>query len=490
MKSTASFDPACDALQGRGAALASGGVAAPRARTRTPGDTIPEGTPGGPGARARKLRALAHMGCLDPPAQDSARLIWLDHTDYVQIGAGDEFAVEPGTEGWLEVCVADPRVSWRHAVLERRGQQWRIRDAGAKNGTRVGGKRVDACLLRHGDVVETGRTFWRYLEYTPRLPALFPDDPAVDFGPTRTICPALIEALAVLGRAATGSMHVLILGETGTGKEVLADQVHAWSGRTGACHKVNCAAIAEPVAGWLFGWARGAFTGADRDQEGHVEAAHGGTLVLDEIGELPFDIQAKLLRVAENGELYRLGDTRRRLVDVRIVAATHRDIPAMVHEKTFREDLYGRLARQITRIPSLRERLEDLPTLAAHFLARQEGAARRLHPRAMRRLLGYEWPQNVRELGTAIEQAVRLAGDSEVLLAEHFTVGPEPAPDVADPPKAPAPRPVDAELRTRLHELFCEHRGNVQVVADAMQVGRKQVYRWVERLGLDLGSYR
>jgi DNA-binding NtrC family response regulator len=224
----------------------------------------------------------------------------------------------------------------------------------------------------------------------------------------------LLEVFHMLARIAPTDYTVLIEGESGTGKELIARAVHAASDhRDGPFVPVNCAAIPDTlIESELFGHSRGAFSGATRDREGRFSAADGGTLFLDEIGEMSPAAQAKLLRVLEDGEFAPVGETTLRHVDVRIVTATNRDLGAMAEHGRFRPDLFYRLHQVPIRLPSLRERVDDIPQLAEHFLLR---AGRRLgrviegfSPAAMRRLCEYQWPGNVRELENAIERAALL----------------------------------------------------------------------------------
>ena len=227
--------------------------------------------------------------------------------------------------------------------------------------------------------------------------------------------PAMQAALDVAVRVAEHRTTVLITGESGTGKEVIARAVHRASPRAGeAFIGVNCAAIPENLLeSELFGHVRGAYTGANADKAGLFEQAHGGTLLLDEIGEMPQPLQAKLLRVLQEGEIRRVGDVRSRLVDVRVLAATARDLAAEVHAGRFREDLFYRLNVVSIHLPPLRERHEDIAPLARHFAARL--GTRLGHPLALSDvavawLEAQPWPGNVRELENAIERAAVLSG--------------------------------------------------------------------------------
>ncbi|MBK9387961.1 MAG: sigma-54-dependent Fis family transcriptional regulator [Planctomycetes bacterium] len=237
--------------------------------------------------------------------------------------------------------------------------------------------------------------------------------------------PAAREALQLAERVARTTTTVLLLGESGTGKEVLARRIHALSERArGPFVGVNCAALPPDLAeAELFGHERGAFTGADRARAGRFESAHGGTLFLDEIGEMPLALQAKLLRVLQEREIQPLGSDRTKRIDVRVIAATHRDLEAEVRAGRFREDLYYRIRVFVVRLPPLRERSEDLPELAEHFVARcaaQMGRARpSLAPDALAALQAHTWPGNVRELENAIERALILC-EGERIDARHL----------------------------------------------------------------------
>jgi DNA-binding NtrC family response regulator len=220
---------------------------------------------------------------------------------------------------------------------------------------------------------------------------------------------------------------VIITGESGVGKEVVARAIHDLSSRAGRPYVTfNCAATPrELFEGQLFGHRKGAFTGATSDQPGTIRAADGGTLFLDEIGELPLDMQPKLLRFLENGEVSPLGERRPVTVDVRVVAATHRDLEALVRQGRFREDLYFRLQVIPLRVPPLRERREDIPALARHFLRElgPKGRAPVLAPDALAVLTAHDWPGNVRELRNVIERTLAFAPDAAVLSVADLRMG-------------------------------------------------------------------
>ena len=238
---------------------------------------------------------------------------------------------------------------------------------------------------------------------------------------------AMAGVFRLMESAATSPITVLIEGETGTGKELVARGIHRAGPRAdGPFLAVNCAAMPETLLeSELFGHRKGAFTGATQDQRGLFEAAAGGTLLLDEVGEMPAAMQAKLLRVLQEGEIVPLGDTRPRKVDVRVVSATNRDLTVEVAERRFREDLYYRLAAFPIRLPPLRERREDIPLLASRFLTaaaeRHRKQVRGIAPEAMDPLLRFQWPGNVRELQNEIERATALASDGETIVCTHLS---------------------------------------------------------------------
>ena len=436
----------------------------------------------GPAPRG-PLLGLAYIGCVDTPAKDSARWIWLVDASTIRLGRGAVFGTQ--TDGQeLQVSVPDRRISKLHARLRLGPDGYTLHDEGSTNGTSVGGQRlVEPRLLRPGDVIETGASFWRLVEFRPGPDGAVIGEMSAPAGPTRTIYPALVEQLKLLDKVVGGNLPVILLGETGTGKDVLAKQIHRQSGRAGALCAMNCGAVPPALLeSELFGHVRGAFTGAVGNHVGIIESADGGTFFLDEIGELPMDAQVKLLRVLQEGEVTRLGERRGRKVDVRVVTATHRDLPALVRAEKFREDLYARLTGFTLRLPPLRERLEDMGILVAHFLSRFAGDDAdgiRLDVGAMRKLLRHPWPFNVRGLERAIQAAVQLSGGSPKIRAEHVEgtlsemarAGGRVVPE----------RTPEADPRGRLLELWNEHGGNVSAVARAMRKSRTQIYRLLER---------
>jgi hydrogenase-4 transcriptional activator len=262
-----------------------------------------------------------------------------------------------------------------------------------------------------------------------------------------------------VAQVAATDVPVLLLGETGTGKEVIAREIHRRSARpSGPIVRVNCGAIPPGlIDSELFGHERGSFTGAVSDRAGWFERADGGTLFLDEIGELPLDAQVRLLRVLQDGTFERVGARRTITVDVRIVAATHRDLHTMVQARAFREDLWYRISVFPIHLPPLRERPGDIPALAGHFAwragQRLGGAPLVPGPEEMEQLLAYPWPGNVRELAAVIERAVILGGGHRMEVAA--ALGPSPAPAAAA--GAPIARGASAPAIATLDEAMAEH---------------------------------
>jgi transcriptional regulator with PAS, ATPase and Fis domain len=308
--------------------------------------------------------------------------------------------------------------------------------------------------------------------------------------------PCLDDLRQFLDRAADTRMSMLILGETGTGKEVTATYIHRASARrSGPFVAVNCAALpATMVEAELFGHVKGAFTGATSDSPGLFRQADGGTLLLDEIGELPFPVQAKLLRVLQERQVRPVGSARSVEVDVHVLCATNRDIGTLVRKGSFRPDLYARIAELSTTLPPLRARIEDLPLLSAHFIAKHTRTNVTLSPAAIELLCTRPWPLNVRGLESAIRRALLHAGNALILEPEHFPddeLG--DATSVPSPPPAHAPPAADPQSHARtlrIVEALRKHEGNAKGAAEELGISRSQLYRRAKKIGVDVGSFK
>jgi DNA-binding NtrC family response regulator len=285
---------------------------------------------------------------------------------------------------------------------------------------------------------------------------------------------------------------VLVTGETGTGKELVARAIHRYSSRAERPFvPVNCGALPEGLLeSELFGHVRGAFTGAVADKKGLFEQAHGGSIFLDEIGEMSPALQVRLLRTLELGELRPVGGSRAIVVDVRVIAATHRDLERAVREGGFRQDLFYRLHVFSIQVPALRDRREDVPLLAAHFLA---GLARRgrgsvsLTPAASAALAAHDWPGNVRELENTLERLAVEARGGTIDVADLPPEFREKKPALEEPLFSGLPSLDELEKRYLRHVL-AELKGNRSRAAEVLGIDRRTLYRMAERFGLELGD--
>jgi two-component system, NtrC family, nitrogen regulation response regulator NtrX len=301
--------------------------------------------------------------------------------------------------------------------------------------------------------------------------------------------PAMRRVRVLIERVAPTEARVLITGESGTGKELAAAAVHAASRRGArAFVTVNCAAIPRDlVESEMFGHERGAFTGATERRLGRFELAHAGTLFLDEIGDLSGDAQAKLLRTLETGELQRIGAEGSQRVDVRVVAATNRRLEDAVADGEFREDLFFRLNVFPIRLPSLRERLEDLPALVTHLAERvRPRQAPAFTPQAIEALAGYAWPGNVRELANLIERLIILSGPTiDATAVRQVLRGGTPAPSAVPALGRPLSEALDDFERALIAAALAQAQGNVAEAARLLHTDRANLYRRMRRLGLD-----
>lgn len=385
-----------------------------------------------------------------------------------------------------DIVLEDARISRRHVTVARTDDGFVITDLDSRNGTFVAGQRVDGtartgpqAVLRLGHVVLLLFADARPLRGT------------IELDGERVLGPRVQRVYATIADAARTSRTLLICGPTGAGKELAARHFH----RVGPLSRgpfvaVNCATIPPGLAERvLFGTVRGAYSGADSNAEGYVQAADGGVLFLDEIGELDLELQAKLLRFLETREVLPVGATRPKLVDVQVCSATHRDLRAMAGRREFREDLYFRIGRPQVLLPKLSGRPEEIPWLMAATLRTQGLVA---HPLLVEACLLRPWPGNVRELILALRAAgtaAQAAGRTSVELGD---LDADAGLDLDGPTgERPAPRfqeRLDDEAAV-LSALRREH-GNIQRTADALGVHRTQLRRWLLRRGLDARSFR
>ena len=326
-----------------------------------------------------------------------------------QIGAADGTELAIGTAPGNHLVVTDPTVSRHHAVITATANGFQIRDLGSTNGTCLAGYRVDSAYVESGALVQLGETSIRFDALDERVTHTLSD--REEFGDVLGQSTAMRKVFSLLERVAATDTTILLDGETGTGKGAIAEAIHRLSGRaSGPFTVVDCGAIPPSlIESELFGHERGSFTGADERRIGAFEAANGGTVFLDEIGELGPDLQPKLLRVIEGRQVRRIGSVAPIPVDVRVIAATNRDLRHEVNAGQFRTDLYYRLNVMRITVPPLRERREDIPMLVAHFYRQILKSADASPPAELiMRLMRQPWAGNVRELRSAVERALVL----------------------------------------------------------------------------------
>jgi len=393
------------------------------------------------------------------------------------------------------ISVDDEEMSRHHAVIERREDRWQIADSESANGLHLQGKRVTASTLNGGEVFRLGATFFRFLR--EGLAAASGEHPAH----TDEIVsgPALDPVRTLLDRAAKQDLTVLVAGETGTGKELAALQLHhGGNRRSGPFVPVNCSAIPEEIVeSELFGHVKGAFTGASADKLGLIRQAAGGTLFLDEIGELSMNSQAKLLRVLQDRQVRPVGGAHTVTVDVRVVCATNRDLALQVQQGEFRPDLYARLAELTVRLPTLRERIEDIPLLVQHFITKHAADKYVASVEALELLCTRSWPFNIRQLESAVRRAILLAGAGPRLMPEHFAeeeaakgTGARANEGAPGPQISTAPSRPDNPQAARLEETLRRHAGDAQAAAAELGISRSQLYRRAKKFGIQVGVYK
>jgi two-component system, NtrC family, response regulator AtoC len=431
------------------------------------------------------------------PRRAGPRLVafWDGGSEVLDI-AGSSTSVLIGRSEECDLQLNHASVSRRHARIHL-GPSLAVEDLGSANGTLAGPLKLAAgerARLEPGSTVQVGDV----LIVLEPGPASF-DAPRTPNEAQPQFDMAHVRRLIEL--VARSDISVLLLGETGVGKEVAADALHRHSPRaSGPLLKINCAALTDALLeSELFGYERGAFTGATRDKVGLLENAKGGTVFLDEVAELPLPIQAKLLRALENREIQRIGGSSPRTIDVRFVAATNQDLGALIRKRAFREDLYYRVAGMTIRIPPLRQRRDEVLPLAELFVARASLALSHdppeLDPETRSALLAHSWPGNLRELKNTMDRAVALTTGGAIRpesLQFDRTLLAQPAP--ASPAEDPRPAPAEADAslpteialleRRRIEEVLAECLGNQTRAAQKLGISRRTLINRIEAYGI------
>jgi DNA-binding NtrC family response regulator len=392
--------------------------------------------------------------------------------------AATEFSVGTGESNDLRL--SDPTVSRHHCSVRATSNGLLLRDLESTNGTFVAGCRVESLYLAKITEVEIGGTLLRFELLHDQISEALSDSER--FGPILGAGPAMRRIFEILSRVAASDATVLLEGETGTGKGLIAGAIHRASPRArGPLVVVDCSAIPPTlVEAELFGHAKGAFTGAHAARAGAFEAASSGTVFLDEIGELPLEVQPKLLRALEERTIKRLGETETRKLDIRVIAATNRDLRRQVNAGSFRSDLFYRLDVVRVRVPPLRERREDIPLLATHFYRQLAKDPTKSPPaELLGTLLRQDWPGNVRQLRSAVERAL-LMEDLELwqkLCGFDVEAAPEPESE-RDPAlsfREAKERTIARWEREYLKKLIASTNGNVSAAARVARMDRNHL---------------
>jgi len=380
----------------------------------------------------------------------------------------------------------DSRMSRAHAQIFREEDRWFFRDLGSRNGSQLNGRRVEGTApLQPNAVLRMGDTLLVFASCHAH------GDGGAGLVGVSAAIGAIRSAIDAVARDVT---TVLITGETGTGKEVVAQALHQKSGRRGRLVSINCGAIPEALlASELFGHVKGAFTGASEARDGLFRHADGGTLFLDEMGEMPLSLQVQLLRVLETRTVRPVGSTRDLPIDVRVIAATHRDLPSAIHSGAFRADLYARLAQWRVQLPLLRDRRADIPLLIRRLLARRGAEDRGMTADLAEALLLHSWAFNVRGLLNALTTAdiacprgerLSLRPEIEAILAtDRAMLGPSHE-EAAASPETPK------KSRAAVEEALRAARGSVAEASRNLGCTRQQIYRWIEAHGIDIWKFR
>jgi DNA-binding NtrC family response regulator len=429
---------------------------------------------------------------MDPTIIGTPRPIVQGGTMTVAGGRGSvEIGTAPcvvGRDPSCQLVLDDKRASATHLELVATEHGLRVRDLGSTNGTYLGEHRIVEVLLNTAAVIRCGDTLLEYEPGKPEAVALASEE---EFGPLVGGTPHMRALFARLRKLARTDLSVLILGETGTGKELVAKAIHQASERA---HKpfvvVDCGTIPPTlVEGTLFGHEKGAFTGADQRRMGVLAEADAGTLFLDELGELPLDVQPKLLRALAEQKIRPVGSTRYSAINVRVVAATWRDLPREINRGSFRSDLFFRIADERFVLPPLRERLDDLPLLITRMMTEfgKAEAFDRVTPESLNRLVAHTWPGNVRELRALVRRALAYDEGGAIDLGAYLCIdGPRSERGGAGPKLSESTYEQSKEEHDRSYfaALFEASLGNISEMSRRAGVNRETVRQHLRRHGI------
>ena len=423
----------------------------------------------------------------------------IDGVDQGSSAIFDHDVVRIGSQAGSHVRLTDTAVSRRHAEIVRTPQGLLLRDLGSTNGTRIGDTRISEAYLSTESVFSLGRTTLAFRV----LDEVIDIEPAetTTFGDMVGGSKAMRELFTILERVAETDLTVLVTGETGTGKELVSRAIHERSPRAPEPFVVfDCGAVAANlVESELFGHTKGAFTGAVADRPGIFEQASGGTVFLDELGELPLALQSTLLRVLEEREVRRVGGQKARPIDVRVVAATNRDLKEQVEEGHFRQDLYYRLAVVEVGVPPLRDRMEDMPLLIKHLLSTAPFShdVEDVAPDVLEWFVQYRWPGNVRELRNVLFRAISFCDGRRIdMTTLPEAVQTEPLAEASSTPLEAMRRGEDVPMheargelleafeREYVRELLERCDGNVSLASRRASVDRKTMQRLIRKYDL------
>jgi transcriptional regulator with GAF, ATPase, and Fis domain len=437
---------------------------------------------------SHEISTRAAGGILGAPSGVMALVLSGSHKGLTKVVGG---RLTIGKAADNDLVLTDDTVSRHHCEIIRAPDGLHVRDLDSTNGTKIDGTRIREAMVQPGSVLKVGEVEISFRPTAQKVEVL-PSE-KTSFGPAIGQSLAMRTIFGVLERIAPTDATVLLEGETGTGKDVLARAVWSASSRGGKPFLVvDCGAVTYSlIESELFGHERGAFTGAVSTRQGAFELADGGTVFLDEIGELPLDVQPKLLRVLETREFRRVGGNKTLATNVRVIAATKRDLQREVGAGKFREDLYFRLAVVPVTVPPLRARRDDIPKLVQHMLEAAGGKGLTVPPETMQALCAHDWPGNVRELRNVLERAIYMAqatGSTELGVVTLPTGN--AAADAAfhfEPDKSyrETRAKYDAEFEKRYVKwLLGRHHGNISAAAREAKMDRKHLHDMAKKHGL------